>query len=50
MQTILEEYRGQITQAQGYKPHSDRGEAVSPLLRALERILVEVQEARRAHQ
>ncbi|NJK81772.1 MAG: hypothetical protein HC876_18405 [Chloroflexaceae bacterium] len=50
VQTILEEYRGQITQAQGYKPHSDRGEAVSPLLRALERILVEVQETRRAHQ
>jgi hypothetical protein len=38
IQTIIEEYQEHITRAQKYKTTSDRGEAVSPLLRALERV------------
>lgn len=47
VQSILEEYQEHITRAQNYKPTSDRGEAVSPLLRALERVWLELQEAAR---
>jgi hypothetical protein len=35
---VLGEYQEHITRAQKYKPTSDRGEAVSPLLRAIERV------------
>jgi|GEM_PF-2895855 len=42
--TIIEEYQEQITRAQNYKPTSDKGEAVSPLLRALERVWLILQE------
>jgi len=42
--TIIEEYQEHITRAQNYKPTSERGEAVSPLLRALERVWLELQE------
>jgi len=38
VQSVLEEYQEQITRAQNYKPTSDRGEAVSPLLRLVERV------------
>jgi hypothetical protein len=38
VQSVLEEYQEQITRAQNYKPTSDRGEAVSPLLRLIEQI------------
>jgi hypothetical protein len=38
VQAIIEEYQEHITRAQKYKTTSDRGEAVSPLLRALERV------------
>jgi hypothetical protein len=44
---ILHEYQEQITRAQKYKPTSDRGEAVSPLLRALERVALTIQDAER---
>jgi hypothetical protein len=44
---ILNEYQEQITRAQKYKPTSDRGEAVSPLLRALERVALAIQDAER---
>jgi hypothetical protein len=37
---VLGEYQEHITRAQNYKPTSDRGEAVSPLLRALERVVL----------
>jgi hypothetical protein len=36
--SVLGEYQEHITRAQKYKPTSDRGEAVSPLLRAIERV------------
>jgi hypothetical protein len=42
--TIIEEYQEHITRAQNYKPTSERGEAVSPLLRALERVWLILQE------
>jgi hypothetical protein len=35
---LLDSYQEQITRAQNYKPTSDRGEAVSPLLRLIEQI------------
>jgi hypothetical protein len=36
--SVLGEYQEHITRAQKYKTTSDRGEAVSPLLRAIERV------------
>jgi outer membrane murein-binding lipoprotein Lpp len=36
----LESYQEHITRAQGYKPTSDRGEAVSPLLRLVEQVYI----------
>jgi cell division septum initiation protein DivIVA len=36
--SIIEEYQDHIIKAQKYKPTSDRGGAVSPLLAALERV------------
>jgi hypothetical protein len=50
IQTIIEEYQEHITRAQKYKATSDRGEAVSPLLRALERVWLELQETARTNQ
>jgi len=50
VQTIIEEYQEHITKAQKYKATSDRGEAVSPLLRALERVWLELQETARTNQ
>lgn len=50
VQTIIEEYQEHITKAQKYKATSDRGEAVSPLLRALERVWLELQETARTKQ
>jgi hypothetical protein len=38
VQAIIEEYQEHITRAQKYKTTSDRGEAVSPLLRLVERV------------
>jgi hypothetical protein len=38
VQSVLEEYQEHIMRAQNYKPTSDRGEAVSPLLRLVERV------------
>jgi hypothetical protein len=43
VQTIIEEYQEHITRAQKYKTTSDRGEAVSPLLRLVERVWLEMQ-------
>ena len=43
-QSIIEEYQEHITRAQQYQPTSDRGEAVSPLLRALERVWLMLQD------
>jgi hypothetical protein len=43
--SIRHEYQEQITRAQKDKPAADRGEAVSPLLRALERVALTIQEA-----
>jgi hypothetical protein len=40
---ILEEYRQAVSKAQQYKPASTRGEAVSPLLRCIERIAMLLQ-------
>jgi hypothetical protein len=48
VQSILAEYQEHITHAQHYEPASERGEAVSPLLRALERIGLELPEAAQA--
>jgi hypothetical protein len=42
---ILQEYQDHITRAQKFKPTSARGEAVSPLLRAIERIHLLLQES-----
>jgi hypothetical protein len=42
--SILHEYQEHITRAQNYKPTSDRGEAVSPFLRLVERLWLELQE------
>jgi hypothetical protein len=42
---ILQEYQEHITRAQKFKPHSARGEAVSPLLRVIERIHLLLQES-----
>jgi hypothetical protein len=50
IQTIIEEYQEHITRAQKYKTTSDRGEAVSPMLRALERVWLELQETARTNQ
>jgi hypothetical protein len=41
---ILEEYRLPVSKAQQYKPSSTRGEAVSPLLRCIERVWLLLQE------
>jgi uncharacterized coiled-coil protein SlyX len=49
-QSIIEEYQEHITRAQHYKPTTDRGEAVSPLLRLVERVWLELQEAARTRQ
>jgi hypothetical protein len=38
VQSVLEEYQEHITRAQNYKPTSERGEAVSPFLRLVERV------------
>jgi hypothetical protein len=43
---ILEEYRLPVSKAQQYKPSSTRGEAVSPLLRCIERVWLLLQEGR----
>lgn len=42
---IIEEYQEHITKAHQYKPTSERGEAVSPFLRLIERIAIRLQEA-----
>jgi hypothetical protein len=42
--SILHEYQEHITRAQNYKPTSDRGEAVSPFLRLMERLWLNLQE------
>jgi hypothetical protein len=47
VQTILEEYQQHITRAQKYKATSDRGEAVSPLLRLVERVALTIQDIER---
>ncbi|NJL54212.1 V-type ATPase 116kDa subunit family protein [bacterium] len=47
VQSVLEENQQHITRAQNYQPHSDRGEAVSPLLRALERVALTIQDIER---
>jgi hypothetical protein len=47
---VLGEYQEHITRAQNYKPTSDRGEAVSPLLRLVERLWRELQETTRTKQ
>lgn len=47
IQTIIEEYQEHITRAQSFKSTSDRGEAVSPLLRALERVVLLLQDDER---
>jgi len=44
---IIAEYQEHITRAQTEKPTSDRGRAVSPLLRLVERVELELQEAAR---
>jgi hypothetical protein len=44
---ILHEYQEQITRAQKYKPTSDKGEAVSPLLRLVERVALTIQDIER---
>jgi predicted nucleic acid-binding Zn-ribbon protein len=44
---ILEEYRQAVSKAQQYKPSSTRGEAVSPLLRCIERVWLLLQEKAR---
>lgn len=45
---LLHEYQEHVTRAQKYKPTSDKGEAVSPFLRLVERIWLELQaEARK---
>jgi septal ring factor EnvC (AmiA/AmiB activator) len=41
---ILEEYREAVHRAGQYKPTSTRGEAVSPLLRCIERVWLLLQE------
>lgn len=41
--SILEEYRLPVSKAQQYKPTSARGEAVSPLLRCIERVWILLQ-------
>jgi hypothetical protein len=43
--TIIEEYQHHITRAQNYKPTSERGEAVSPLLRLIERLYLQLIES-----
>jgi len=50
VQSVLEEYQEYITKAQNYKPTSERGEAVSPFLRLVERVWLEIQETARAKQ
>jgi hypothetical protein len=47
VQTIIEEYQEHITRAQKYKTTSDRGEAVSPLLRLVERVALTIQDIER---
>jgi hypothetical protein len=47
VQTIIEEYQEHITRAQKYKATSDRGEAVSPLLRLVERVALTIQDIER---
>jgi hypothetical protein len=44
---IFEEYRQPVSRAQQYKPTSARGEAVSPLLRCIERVWLLLQEGKR---
>jgi hypothetical protein len=50
MLEILHEYQEHVTRAQKYKPTSDKGEAVSPFLRLVERIWLELQEEARKQQ
>jgi hypothetical protein len=47
VQAIIEEYQEHITRAQKYKTTSDRGEAVSPLLRLVERVALTIQDIER---
>lgn len=47
---ILHEYQEYVTRAQNYKPTSERGEAVSPFLRLVERLWLELQETTRTKQ